>query len=156
MPTHLRGRRELAFRLLVAAGLLIDAAVHAHLSGRYQQAQPGGIGEGTLFAVEAASAVGAAAYLLLRHSRPAYLLAALVGIGGLAVLLLYRYFSLPAFGPIPAMYEPIWYPEKVLSAAAEGVAGFLAAVAAVLLGGGEPSVSRGWRTAPGTRRRPPG
>jgi hypothetical protein len=37
-------------------------------------------------------------------------------------VLLYRYVDVPALGPIPSMYEPLWFPEKTLSAVAEAVA----------------------------------
>jgi hypothetical protein len=33
-----------------------------------------------------------------------------------------RYVDLPAVGPLPSMYEPLWFFEKSLSAAAEAVA----------------------------------
>jgi hypothetical protein len=43
-------------------------------------------------------------------------------------VLLYRYVNVPAIGPIPAMYEPVWFFEKSLSAVAEGLGAVLAAV----------------------------
>ena len=61
----------LALRVLVAAGLVTDAVVHLQLAPLYQLAQPTGIGEGNLFRIEAAVALLAAAYVLLRGSRPA-------------------------------------------------------------------------------------
>lgn len=118
-------------RILVAACLLIDAVVHLHLASRYQLAQPNGIGEGTLFRVEGALALIAGVYVLLRASRPAYALAAVVALGGVAAVLLYRYVNVPAVGPIPAMYEPIWFFSKTLSAVAEVIGGLVAAVAFV-------------------------
>lgn len=118
-------------RILVAACLLIDAVVHLHLASRYQLAQPNGIGEGTLFRIEGVVALIAGVYVLLRASRPAYALAALVALGGAAVLLLYRYVNVPAVGPIPAMYEPIWFFSKTLSAVAEVIGGLAASVALV-------------------------
>ncbi len=39
------------------------------------------------------------------------------------------YVDLPAIGPLPAMYEPLWFPEKAVSAAAEALAAVLAALA---------------------------
>ncbi len=50
------------------------------------------------------------------------LASALVGV------VLYRYVPVPQLGPIPSMYEPIWSPEKTLSAVAEGLGALLAAV----------------------------
>lgn len=120
-------------RLVVAAGLVVDGVVHLHLASRYQLAQPNGIGEGTLFRVEGVLALLAAAYVLVRASRPAFAVAAVVALGGVAAVLLYRYVDVPALGPIPAMYEPIWFLSKTLTAVAEGVAGVVALVAVGLL-----------------------
>lgn len=121
---------ELVLRALVVAGLVVDAVVHLRLAGGYQQGQPGGLGEGNVFRIESVVALLVALYVLLRGSRTAYLLAALVGLSALAAVVLYRYVEVPAFGPIPTMYEPVWFFQKSLSAVAEGVAGVLALVAA--------------------------
>jgi hypothetical protein len=43
--------------------------------------------------------------------------------------LLYRYNDIGQLGPIPSMYEPIWYTKKTVAAFAEGAA----LIAAVLL-----------------------
>lgn len=115
-------------RVLVVAALVIDAVVHFQLAPYYQAAAPGGIGQGNLFRIEAAAAVIAALYLLIRGSRPAYALAILVLAGGLAAILLYRYVDVPAFGPFPAMYEPVWFFEKTLSAVVTGAGTVLAGV----------------------------
>ena len=43
-------------------------------------------------------------------------------------VVLYRYVDVPALGPLPAMYEPVWFTEKSLSAVAEAVAAIAAAL----------------------------
>jgi hypothetical protein len=116
-------------RVLAAAALAVDAIVHARLAPGYQSAAPEGFGEGNLFLAEAAAAAVAGLYVLIRGSRPAWLLALLTAGGGLAVLLLYRYIDLPAFGPFPAMYEPVWFLDKTLTALAQAVAVLAAAAA---------------------------
>lgn len=118
----------IVLRLLVPAALAIDAVVHLRLASYYQSAAPGGIGQGNLFRIEAAAAILAGLYVLLRGSRPAYAAAFIVAAGGVAAVLLYRYVNVPAFGPFPAMYEPVWYFQKSLSAVAEAAAATLAAV----------------------------
>ena len=123
---------ELALRVLAAAALAVDAVVHARLAAGYQSAAPEGIGEGNLFLAEAAAAAVAGLYVLIRGSRPAWILALLTAGGGLAALLLYRYIDLPAFGPFPAMYEPVWFFDKTLTALAQGAAVLLAATALIL------------------------
>lgn len=115
-------------RLLVAAALAIDAVVHLRLASYYQMAVPAGIGQGNLFRIEAAAAILAGLYVLVRGSRPAYAAAFIVAGGGVIAVVLYRYVNVPAFGPIPAMYEPVWYFQKSLSAVAEAAGAVLALV----------------------------
>ena len=52
----------------------------------------------------------------------------------LGAVLLYRYVNVPMLGPFPAMYEPVWFPDKTLSAVAEAVAALVAGAAALLSG----------------------
>lgn len=114
----------------VAVALVIDAVVHLRLAAGYQQSASGGIGAGNVFRIEAAAAVVVAAWVLWRGHRPALLAAFAVGLSAVVAVVLYRYVDVPGFGPLPAMYEPVWFPEKTLSAVAEGVA-TLAALAAL-------------------------
>ena len=60
--------------------------------------------------------------VLVRPGRLSSAAAFLVAVGALAAVLLYRYVDVPASGPIPSMYEPLWFPEKTLSTVAEAVA----------------------------------
>lgn len=127
-PTRQRGRTVagVALRVLTATALGVDAVVHARLAPGYQSAAPDGIGEGNLFLAEAGAATVTGLYVLIRGSRPAWILALLTAGGGLAVLLLYRYVDVPAFGPFPAMYEPVWFFDKTLTAVTQGAAVVLA------------------------------
>ena len=118
-------------RSVIAAALAVDAVIHLQLAGAYDNAAPAGIGEGNLFRIEAAFALAAAvAVLLPAVLLPAGLLpagrftvpfAALVLGAGLAAVLVYRYVDVPALGPIPAMYEPVWFTKKSVVAIAEAV-----------------------------------
>ncbi|MBA2695743.1 MAG: hypothetical protein ACR2FV_07035 [Ornithinimicrobium sp.] len=125
---------ELPVRLAVAAALTIDAVVHLRLASNYQLAAPGGIGGGNLFRVQAVAAILIGIYLLVRPSRLAYAVAALVLLSAFFAVLLYRYVEVPSIGPIPSMYEPIWYAEKAVSAVAEGFGALLAIVGVALSG----------------------
>lgn len=118
----------MTLRILTAAALFIDAGVHAHLAPGYQAGNSAGIGQGTLFLLEAAAAVLAGLYVLLRGSRAAYAVAFVVAFSAFVAVVLYRYVDIPAFGPFPAMYDPVWFFEKTASAVAEGVGAVLAAV----------------------------
>ena len=121
-----------ALRVTVVAGLAVDAIVHIRLAPTYELAFPQGIGGGTLFRIEAAAAVIAALYVLVRGSRWSYLVAFVVAISAFAAVLITRYVEVPSIGPLPAMYEPLWFGEKTLSAVAEGTAALAAAVGAAI------------------------
>lgn len=128
----MRTAAALLIRLLVATGLVVDAVVHLRLASGYQLAAPGGIGQGNLFRLESVIALIVAAWLVLRPSRAAHAAALVVSLSAVAAVVLYRYVDVPAIGPIPSMYEPIWFTEKTLSAIAEGAAAALAAVGLLL------------------------
>ena len=121
-----------ALRVVVAAALLVDAVVHLRLASGYQQAAPTGIGAGNLFRIQAAAAVIVAAWVILRGSRKALMGAFGVGLSAVVAVVLYRYVDIPALGPLPEMYEPVWFFEKSLSAVAEAIAATAALVALVV------------------------
>ncbi|HEY1155855.1 MAG TPA: hypothetical protein VGE95_06170 [Arthrobacter sp.] len=132
LTQHSRNRAAgWVLRVLTAAALAVDAVVHARLAPGYQAAAPEGIGEGNLFLAEATVASVAGLYVLIRGSRRAWVLALLTAGGGLAVLLLYRYIDIPAVGPFPAMYEPIWFFDKTLTALAQALAVLLSTTALI-------------------------
>lgn len=120
-------------RIGTAAALVVSAVIHIQLAPGYQQAAPGGIGQGTLFLVQAGAAVLAAIYVLLKNSRVAFAAAAAVALSSLAAVILYRYVQIPALGPLPSMYEPVWYTAKTITAVAEALAGGLALTGLALL-----------------------
>jgi hypothetical protein len=118
---------NMALRVLTALALFIDAGVHIYLAPGYQAASPVGIGQGNVFLLDAAAAVLAALYVLFRGSRASFALALAVALSAFVAVMVYRYVDIPAFGPFPAMYEPVWFFEKSLSAVAEGAGALLAA-----------------------------
>ncbi len=113
-------------RLLVTAvavvGLAVDAYVHLDLASRYAAVKTSLLNQGELFRAEAVLAALAALAVALRPRRYTALFAFLVAAAGLAAVLVYRYVDVKGFGPVPSMYEPVWYPEKIRSAYAEGAA----------------------------------
>lgn len=119
-------------RLVVAAALMVDAVVHLRLASGYQQSAPTGIGAGSLFRIEAAAAMIVAAWVILCGSRRAFMGALGVGLSAVVAVVLYRYVDIPAVGPLPAMYEPVWFFEKTVSAVAEALAAAAALVALVV------------------------
>ncbi|MET9953872.1 hypothetical protein ABZ135_20285 [Streptomyces sp. NPDC006339] len=108
-------------RVLAAAGLAVDAYLHAHLAERYD-AVSATISQGTLFRIEAAVAALAALLVLVWRRALADAFAWTVAAGGLAALLLYRYVDVGELGPLPNMYEPAWFTDKNIVVAAQVVA----------------------------------
>jgi hypothetical protein len=107
---------------LVVAGLAIDAYVHFDLAGNYSAIKTSTLSQADLFRAEGAVSIVAAVALLVRPRRYTAAIAFVIAASALIVLLVYRYNNIDAFGPIPAMYEPVWFREKVVAAIAEGVA----------------------------------
>jgi hypothetical protein len=117
-----------AARIATAAGLVIDAYVHLDLASLY--AEGGGtINEGVLFRAEAVVASLVAVAIIAAGRRVCYLAGLVVAASALAAMLVSRYIDLGQIGPFPDLYDPAWYPEKLLAAYAEG-----AAVATALAG----------------------
>lgn len=78
--------------------------------------------QGDLFRLEAGLASLAALLVLVFPRRTTWALAFLVAAGGLALLLIYRYVNVGSIGPVPNMYEPVWFPEKTATTIAQAVA----------------------------------
>lgn len=114
-----RSRPALILAVLAAIGLAYDAKVHLQLADRYD-AVGSTITQGQLFRVEAAVAILVAVALFVSDRRTVWAAAGLTGLAGVGAVLLYRYVDVGAIGPVPNMYEPVWFAEKTRSAYAEG------------------------------------
>lgn len=117
---------------ITVIGLAIDAVVHLKVAGDYD-----GVGatvsEGTLFRVEAVTAIIAAILLVVRPGRLTAAFAAIVAGGGTALLVLYYFVNVGPLGPLPNMYEHVWFSEKVVTLVAQTVA-TLSALVLVAIG----------------------
>ena len=122
------GLTDLLLRVGVASALLVSAVIHLRLADEYSFAFPGGLGGGTMFRLEAVAALAAVALVLWWGGVRGHLPALLVLAGAFAAVVLYRYVPIPAIGPVPSMYEPIWYAEKTVSAIGAGVGSAVAAL----------------------------
>ena len=116
-----RWGRLLPLRVVTAAALAVDAVVHLRLAGRYDANTAGGLSQGDLFRVEAVAALLAAALLVATGRWVAWLLALLVAGSALGAVLLYASADVGPVGPLPDMYEPVWYGQKLVVAVAEAV-----------------------------------
>lgn len=123
---------DTVLRVVTAAALVVEAVIHLQLAANYQLAAPGGIGQGNIFRIESVVALAVAVVLLLRGGRVMFGAAAAVAASGLGAVLLYRYVDVPAFGPLPSMYEPLWFAKKTVTAWTEAV-GTLTAVLGFVL-----------------------
>jgi hypothetical protein len=119
-------------RAVTAAGLAIDAYVHFDLAALYAEAG-GTINEGVLFRIEAAAALVAAVAVLVIGRRVCYLAGLAVAGSALTAMLVSRYVDLGQLDPFPDLYDPVWFPEKLLAAYAEGAAFVTALAGAIIL-----------------------
>jgi hypothetical protein len=111
-----------ALRLLTVAGLVIDAVIHFKLASSQPPSPPGQLGQTLLFNAEGVASVVAAVLVLAFGMRWTYVVAATVAGSALAAVLLSRYVDIGVIGPLPDMYEPMWYFDKALTTAAEAIA----------------------------------
>lgn len=114
---------------VVVAGLAVDAYVHLHLAGDYALVRTRFISQAALFRIEGAAALVAAVLLIAWRSWISAAIAFAVAAGGVVAVVLYYSVDPGRLGPLPDMYEPVWYAEKTWSVYAEAVA----AVAALVL-----------------------
>lgn len=126
------GLVDIGLRLVVLAGLVIDAVVHFDLAPTYDGNKKS-ISQGDLFRIEGVLAIAAAVAILLIRGRLVALIAFAVLAGGVAAVVLYRYVNVGELGPLPNMYEPLWYGKKTQSLWGE-VIGAVAALGLVAFG----------------------
>lgn len=124
---------KIVLRLLVAAGLAVDAYVHWDSASEMSFVTGGSIGGDTLFQAQAVVAVVAALLVLAWARWWTYAIAFLVSASALGAILLYYFVDLGPLGPLPSMYEPVWYGEKTITAVGEGVAAIAALAGALTL-----------------------
>ena len=113
------GPLDAVLRLLTAAGLVVDAIVHLQLASRYS---PIGktITQAALFRVESVAALLIAVLVLVAPwRRVVFLTAFLVAVSAFGAVMLYWYVNVGSIGPLPNMYEPIWFTKKTVTAYAE-------------------------------------
>lgn len=127
-----RAGLDLVLRALTAAGLAVTAYIHLHLAADYAFVGKQ-ITLADLFRAQAVAAIIAALLLLIRGKRLAWVPAILVAAGSLAALVGTVYVHVPAIGPFPAIFEPLWFPEKVVGVLSVAIA-MVTAIAGALVG----------------------
>ncbi|QMU77239.1 hypothetical protein GXW83_17545 [Streptacidiphilus sp. PB12-B1b] len=104
---------SLVLRGVAAVGLAVDAYIHLKLAHQYSSVTSSTVSEGTLFRIEAAAATIAALLVVFWRHVAGDAFAWLTAAAGLAAILLYRYADPGTLGPLPDMYEPTWFADKV-------------------------------------------
>jgi hypothetical protein len=125
---------EIVLRLIVAGGLAYSAYVHYDLHTNYSH-NGSSITQGDIFVAQAVAASVAAALVLFVGRAVGWITGFLVATGSFAAVMVYRYVNVGKIGPLPNMYEPIWFTEKSDSAIAEAVAAALSLLVLVALAG---------------------
>lgn len=149
-PSRPSGRRSLLLRIAAALALAVSAYVHVDLAqGPWIAA--GQVTLAGLFVGDAVAALVVGLWVLVRGSRLAWLVAGVVASVSLLALVVSVYVLVPAIGPLPAVYEPFWYPEKVVAAVAAGVAALAVLVA---LTASRQALTASGRGRPATVRSP--
>lgn len=115
-------------RLVVVIGLAVDAEVHLRLAGSYDAVKTSVISQGTLFRIEGASAIVAALLILAVRRSITALIAFAVAAGGAVAVVVYATIDPGQLGPLPDMYEPVWFSDKVISVVGETAAAVAALV----------------------------
>ncbi|MFF5293694.1 hypothetical protein [Paractinoplanes globisporus] len=122
-----------ALAVVTAVLLGVDAYVHLHDAGQYDQFRSSVMSEGTLFRIQAVVAIVVALAVLIRPNILTWILSLLVSASVAIAVTLYTYVNVGQLGPIPNLYENTWNePGKVGSAVAETLAA-LVSIAGLIL-----------------------
>lgn len=137
----MRPAPELPVRLVAVVALAVVAGVHLRLAEGCTLVGDL-VTQGDLFPAQAAVAGVMALALLVRPTRVVWLLAAVVVLGSLLAVAVTVHVAVPAIGPLPRVFEPVWHGEKRIAAAAAAAA-FVASLAGLL-----PNVRQRRRNSP--------
>lgn len=132
-PTH-PDRIGTGLRVVGAIALGYSGYLHLRIAlERPPLLADGGVTLSGLFVAQAVAAALVVVWVLVRGDLLAWLAFGLVALGSLAALVLSTYVQIPAIGPFPTLYEPVWYLDKYLAAVSAAVAGVVAVVAVLRL-----------------------
>ena len=120
-PTRTRPALDRPLRWLAAIALAVSAYLHWDLASSPYYAD-GQITLAGLFVAQAVVAALVAIWVAVRAETLAVLAALAVAAGSLVALVLSVYVKIPSIGPLPVLYEPVWYADKVAAAVAAAVA----------------------------------
>ncbi|MGV8857785.1 hypothetical protein [Rhodoglobus sp.] len=113
----------IAARIWIALALLVNAYVHFVLASPFDAIVGSLVSQGALFRIQGVVNILAAVLILVVYRWWTGLVVAVIAAGGLALLVasVYVPLDLSAIG-FPVIYEPVWYPDKVIAVVAQGLA----------------------------------
>jgi glucan phosphoethanolaminetransferase (alkaline phosphatase superfamily) len=124
---------ERVLAVVTAVLLGVDAYVHLHDAGQYDQFRSSVMSEGTLFRIQGVVAIVVALAVLIWPRVWTWIISLLVAGSAAIAVTLYTYVNVGQLGPLPNLYENTWnVPGKVGSAVAETVAALLSIAGLVL------------------------
>ena len=124
---------RIALYALTGAGLIVNAVIHLQLAATFDAVTGSLLSQGDLFRIQAVAGILITVALVIARRAWVAAIAAVIAIGGLGMLVLTTLMplDLTALG-LPAIFEPVWYSDKVIAALAQGIAALTAA--ALVLG----------------------
>jgi len=134
VTTHHRARTGMMLRVLGALALGYSGWLHLRIAmDRPPLFADGQVTLSGLFIAQAVAAAIVVLWVLLRGDLLAWLAFGAVALGSLVALIASVYVQIPSMGPFPAIYEPVWYADKILAATAAALASVVALVAVLSL-----------------------
>lgn len=119
---------RIALYALTGAGLIVNAVIHLQLAATFDAVTGSLLSQGDLFRIQAAAGILITVALVIARRAWVAAIAVLIAVGGLGMLVLTTLvpLDLTALG-LPAIFEPVWYSDKVIAALAQGLAALTAA-----------------------------
>jgi hypothetical protein len=124
---------RIALYALTGAGLIVNAVIHLQLAATFDAVTGSLLSQGDLFRIQAAAGILITVALVIARRAWVAAIAVLIAVGGLGMLVLTTLvpLDLTALG-LPAIFEPVWYSDKVIAALAQGLAALAAAALIVV------------------------
>lgn len=127
--TWLAQRTDMLLRVVGAVALGYSGYLHLRIAlDRPPLVADGQVSLSGLFVAQAVAVAVVVVWVLVRGTVLSWLVFAAVAMGSAAALVLSVYVRIPAIGPFPELYEPLWYLDKYLA----GIAAMIASVVALL------------------------
>jgi hypothetical protein len=119
---------RIALYALTGAGLIVNAVIHLQLAATFDAVTGSLLSQSDLFRIQAVAGILITVALVIARRAWVAAIAAVIALGGLGMLVLTTLvpLDLTALG-LPAIFEPVWYSDKVIAALAQGIAALTAA-----------------------------